>query len=73
MYEKSGPEDRLDKDDAYYVDVIHTNGDKNGILKSLGNIDFFPNGGKSQPNCSKIKDKSRPLNAIIVLVVLKWY
>lgn len=73
MYENNSPEDRLDINDAYYVDVIHTNGDKNGILRSMGNIDFFPNGGKSQPNCPKVQDKSKPLNAIIVLIVLKWY
>lgn len=59
MFEDSAPEDRLDIDDANYVDVIHTNGDKNGILKSLGDIDFFPNGGKFQPNCPKIRDKSK--------------
>lgn len=73
LYENSDPQDRLDKDDANYVDVIHTNGDQNGILRSLGNIDFFPNGGKSQPNCPKVQDKGKPLNAIIVLIALKWY
>lgn len=37
-----------------FIDIIHTNGDQNGILWSLGHIDFFPNGGKKQPNCKKI-------------------
>lgn len=54
MYENNEPEDRLNVTDAIFVDVIHTNGDKNGILKSLGDIDFFPNGGKQQPNCGKL-------------------
>jgi len=53
LYENSGPEDRLDINDALFVDVMHTNGGQNGILKSLGNIDYFPNGGKKQPNCGK--------------------
>lgn len=53
LYENSGPEDRLDVNDALFVDVMHTNGGRNGILKSLGHIDYFPNGGKKQPNCGK--------------------
>lgn len=53
LYENSDPKDRLDVTDAKFVDVIHTNGDKNGLFKSLGHIDFFPNGGKVQPNCGK--------------------
>lgn len=53
LYENSGPKDRLHITDAIFVDVIHTNGDKNGLFKSLGHIDFFPNGGKVQPNCGK--------------------
>ncbi|KAI3381242.1 hypothetical protein SNEBB_002074 [Seison nebaliae] len=48
---------RLDPDDAYYVDVIHSNA---GRLVSLGTLgydgdlgdsDFYPNGGHHQPNC----------------------
>jgi len=58
LYEKSSPEDRLDINDALFVDVMHTNGGKNGILKSLGHIDFFPNGGQHQPNCKKFDEKS---------------
>lgn len=53
LYERSSPEDRLDQTDADFVDVIHTNGDQNGLLKSIGHIDFFPNGGKRQPACGK--------------------
>lgn len=53
MYENNDPEDRLDVTDAQFVDIIHTNGDQNGIFKSLGQIDFFPNGGKRQPDCGK--------------------
>lgn len=60
MYENSDPKDRIDATDAEFVDIIHTNGDKNGLFKSLGDIDFFPNGGKAQPNCGK-SDKCNTL------------
>jgi len=53
MYEKSSPEDRLDETDAIFVDVIHTNAGQNGLDKSIGDIDFYPNGGKKQPKCEK--------------------
>lgn len=55
-YEDNDPVDRLCDTDAYFVDVMHTNSAKNGFKKSIGHIDFFPNGGKSQPNC-KFSDK----------------
>lgn len=53
MYEKSGPEDRLDETDAIFVDVMHTNAGKNGLNKSIGHMDFYPNGGEFQPGCKK--------------------
>lgn len=52
MYENSGPDDRLDMTDAIYVDVMHTNAGQNGLNKSIGHMDFYPNGGSNQPNCS---------------------
>ncbi|CAD0199927.1 unnamed protein product [Chrysodeixis includens] len=45
---------RLTVTDARYVEVIHTDGGgifSNGIGIPLGNIDFFANGGSSQPGC----------------------
>lgn len=43
--------------DAKYVDVIHTNGGpiwtfKLAFSKPMGHVDFYPNGGSNQPNCS---------------------
>ncbi|XP_065351815.1 lipase member H-like [Cloeon dipterum] len=47
------PENRLSKDDAELVDIVHTCGGALGFEKPLGHIDFFPNGGVPvQPGCS---------------------
>lgn len=43
--------DRITHEDAKYVEVIHTNGQKLGHDRPLGHVDFYPNGGRSQPGC----------------------
>ncbi|XP_040577367.1 pancreatic lipase-related protein 3 isoform X1 [Lepeophtheirus salmonis] len=50
---------RLDKSDADFVDVIHTNGvyfTKGGIglLDVSGHVDFYPFGGETQPYCNNL-------------------
>lgn len=52
---------KLDATDAHLVDVIHTDGSEDfadgfGLLKPIGHVDFFPNGGREQPGCSDIKN-----------------
>ncbi|XP_012536398.1 pancreatic lipase-related protein 2 [Monomorium pharaonis] len=52
---------KLDATDARLVDVIHTDGSQDfmdgfGLLKPIGHIDFFPNGGREQPGCTDIKN-----------------
>ncbi|XP_030839198.1 pancreatic lipase-related protein 2 [Strongylocentrotus purpuratus] len=47
---------RLDKSDATFVDVIHTDGELIamgglGLMDELGHQDFYPNGGTDMPNC----------------------
>ena len=42
---------RLDDGDASYVDVIHTNAGVAGTIRRTGHIDFYPNGGTTQPGC----------------------
>jgi len=58
LYENTDPKDMIDKSDANFVDIIHTNGNEFGLMKPLGHIDFYPNGGVSQLNC-KTLDKSK--------------
>ncbi|CAG7836991.1 unnamed protein product, partial [Allacma fusca] len=51
-------EDRLDKSDAKFVDIIHTNGGTRlwfggflGLATPLGHVDIYPNGGEMQTGC----------------------
>ncbi|XP_015908743.1 pancreatic triacylglycerol lipase-like [Parasteatoda tepidariorum] len=47
---------RLDRTDAKFVDIIHTNAANNfiqglGLEQMIGDIDYYPNGGNHQPGC----------------------
>lgn len=42
---------RLDKDDANFVSVLHTDALARGVLSAIGHVDFYINGGISQPGC----------------------
>ncbi|KYB25493.1 phospholipase A1 isoform X1 [Tribolium castaneum] len=50
-FENAKPEARLNKHDATFIDVIHTDVNYYGILKPIGHVDFYVNGGKNQPGC----------------------
>ena len=39
------------RSDANFVDVIHTATNTAGLKQALGHVDFYPNGGKTQPGC----------------------
>ncbi|GJQ85482.1 hypothetical protein Trydic_g23072, partial [Trypoxylus dichotomus] len=43
---------RLNKTDAEFVDVIHTDVDYYGFKGAIGTADFYPNGGGLQPGCN---------------------
>ncbi|XP_015908744.2 pancreatic triacylglycerol lipase-like [Parasteatoda tepidariorum] len=56
FFQHASDEVRLDKTDAKFVDIIHTNGGSNiaqgfGLYEAIGHVDFYPNGGTRQPGC----------------------
>lgn len=55
-FEKAEDQNTLSRDDAQFVDVLHTNTrgspDRSiGIQRPVGHIDIYPNGGTFQPGC----------------------
>jgi len=44
--------ERLDKTDARFVDVIHCNTKLLGTDVQAGHADFYPNSGYTQPGCN---------------------
>jgi len=45
------PNDRVNKGDASYVEIIHTNAGKLGYENPLGDVDIYANDGSNQPGC----------------------
>nr|XP_017106170.2 pancreatic lipase-related protein 3 [Drosophila bipectinata] len=43
----------LSPSDAEFVEVVHTDSGGEGTWETLGHVDYFPNGGTSQPGCSE--------------------
>ncbi|XP_023288767.1 pancreatic triacylglycerol lipase-like, partial [Orussus abietinus] len=55
--------EHLERNDARFVDVIHTDGGVYGVLQSTGTADFFANGGKRpQPGCALIGIPLSPIS-----------
>lgn len=55
-FEHADDQSILSRDDAQFVDVLHTNTrgspDRSiGIQRPVGHIDIYPNGGTFQPGC----------------------
>lgn len=51
LFLHTAPNGHLDKNDAEFVDIIHTCGGILAMLDPLGHVDFYPNGGTRQPGC----------------------
>ncbi|KZC08766.1 Pancreatic lipase-related protein 1 [Dufourea novaeangliae] len=59
LFESQDPRVRLDETDANFVDVIHSNGEQLllgglGSWQPMGDVDFYPNGGRMQTGCSNL-------------------
>ncbi|NXX16308.1 LIPR2 protein, partial [Podargus strigoides] len=67
-FEGTPTEVRLDKSDAQFVDVIHTDSAPTipylgfGMRAAIGHLDFYPNGGEQMPGCGK-----NPISQIVDL------
>ena len=48
---KDNPKAGLQRTDADFVDVIHTDGAGYGMRRAIGDVDFYPNGGRQQTAC----------------------
>ena len=53
-FEGTGVENRIRKDDASYVECIHSNGANLGLFEPLCSVDFYPNFGLKQPGEIKL-------------------
>lgn len=59
LFDVANPSVRLDRGDAKFVDVIHTDirltslgiVGSFGVSRPIGDVDFYPNGGYHQPGC----------------------
>lgn len=45
----------VSKDDADFVDAIHTHARFYGYTRPIGHVDFYPNGGFAQPGCTLLQ------------------
>ncbi|KAK4880265.1 hypothetical protein RN001_008411 [Aquatica leii] len=52
IYSNKPSNERLDETDAFFVDVIHTNGGFLGYLNKCGDVDYYPNCGTFQNGCT---------------------
>ncbi|CAL1294466.1 unnamed protein product [Larinioides sclopetarius] len=52
LFSSASPRAKLDRTDALFVDVIHTDGGGIGMVEPVGHVDFYPNGGQIQAGCT---------------------
>lgn len=58
-FKNVGSSKRLDRNDAKFVNVLHTDDILMGTKHRLGDVDFYVNGGEDQPGCRAVVKKSR--------------
>lgn len=59
LFKYSNIQGRLHETDANHVEVIHTCAGTIGMTKPIGDADFYPNGGSSQPGCNTLNLQCR--------------
>nr|XP_014293870.1 phospholipase A1 member A isoform X1 [Halyomorpha halys] len=59
LYATSVDEFKLDKSDAKFVDVIHSNPGMFGKAEPSGHVDFYINGASIQPGCYNVSNPPR--------------
>lgn len=47
---------RISAGDAQLVEIFHSNGGQLGMFRRIGDIDYYLNNGKTQPECKIITD-----------------
>jgi len=67
LFDRKERTKRLDRGDALFVDIIHTNNFGFGLAKSVGDVDFYPNGGSEQPGCGRSASSSILINLASLL------
>lgn len=58
MFATKDKNNKVDADDALFVDVLHTNVLEKGKLEGCGHVDFYANGGMHQPGCRPTHNQS---------------
>jgi hypothetical protein len=61
---------KVDPGDALFVDVLHTNALWKGKLEASGHVDFYANGGLTQPGCMPSENQS---TYTLVFKLIKLY
>lgn len=58
LFNENTSASRLSIGDASFVEVFHSNGGQLGFFKRIGDVDFYINDGKTQPECAGSSDAS---------------
>lgn len=67
------PFPKINKNDANFVDIIHTNMGESGDVLTNGHIDVIVNGGVSQPGCNLTTDGNYLYIHTFLLVVISLF
>lgn len=51
LFNENSSAGRISAGDARLVEVFHSNGDQLGIFQAIGDIDYYINNGRVQPEC----------------------